>query len=144
MVDPAPLIRTEKLVEHACEIVAAMKLGDQQTQESFIREGLFLPLDDGTEIDRVLTEMLATPLHVATAALESVLAFDGIGMASRCKVPALHIAAALPLNPHHQMERLLEGVVSAQTVGAGHFSQLLVPIQVNDMINRFAQHHVWS
>ena len=65
-------------------------------------------------------------------------------MAARCKVPTLHIGAAVPINPLAQIEELIDGVVSGQTVGAGHFHQLLVPTQVNDMIEMFARVYVWK
>ena len=42
------------------------------------------------------------------------------------------------------MAEHLKGVVNAQTVGAGHFNQLLVPVQVNDMIDRFAETYVFQ
>ena len=64
-------------------------------------------------------------------------------MAARCRVPVLHIGAAHPINPMTQVEGLIEGAVSGQTVGAGHFHQLLVPTQVNDMIEQFARVYVW-
>ena len=65
-------------------------------------------------------------------------------MAARCKVPTLHIGAAVPMNPISQMEGLIEGIKSGQTVGTGHFPQLLVPVQVNDMIEQFARLFVWQ
>ena len=61
-----------------------------------------------------------------------------------CSVPALHVAAKPPLNPQALIAEHLKGVVNAQTVGAGHFNQLLVPVQVNDMIDRFAETYVFQ
>ena len=143
MVDPAPMELSEELAQLLDDVVGAMKAGDQTQQGAFISERLFLPTDDADEKQRVRAEMLATPVHVAIAAMASIRAFDGAGVASRCRVPAMHIAAAVPLTPHARMEGMLEGVVSAQTVGAGHFNQLLVPVQVNDMVEQFARLHVW-
>ena len=48
------------------------------------------------------------------------------------------------MNPISQMEGLIEGIKSGQTVGTGHFPQLLVPVQVNDMIEQFARLFVWQ
>jgi pimeloyl-ACP methyl ester carboxylesterase len=144
MVDPAPLIWTDEFAQGVDAVVAAMKVGDQGPRRDFISEALFLPTDDVAVKEKTLADMLGTPVHVAVAAMESVRAFDGPGMASRCKVPTLHIGAAIPLNPLAQLEGLIEGAVSGQTVGAGHLHQLLVPVQVNDMIERFARIYVWK
>ncbi len=144
MLDPAPLVRTEEFARVLDAVVVAMKEGDQGPRRDFIGERLFLPTDDGAVKEKVLADMLGTPVHVAAAAMESVWALDGPGMASRCKVPTLHIGAAAPINPLAQLEGLIEGAVSGQTVGAGHFHQLLVPVQVNDMIEQFARVHVWN
>lgn len=144
MVDPAPLVWTKESAQSINAVVAAMKEGDQGPRRDFISERLFLPTDDAAVKETVLADMLGTPVHVAIAAMESVRAFDGPGIASRCKVPTLHIGAAAPLNPLAQLEGLIEGAVSGQTVGAGHLHQLLVPAQVNDMIEQFARVHVWS
>lgn len=144
MVDPAPFVWTDDTKQMIDQIVESMRKGDQGPRREFVENVLFLPSDDGAVKEKVLADMLGTPVHVAIAAMESVRVFDGPGMASRCKVPTLHIGAAVPLNPLAQVEELLDGVVSGQTVGAGHLHQLLVPTQVNDMIERFASIYVWK
>ena len=59
-----------------------------------------------------------------------------------CRVPALHLAAAVPLNPPHLMSQWLPTVINGWTVGAGHFNQLEVPDQVNSMIECFMRRYV--
>jgi pimeloyl-ACP methyl ester carboxylesterase len=144
MVDPAPLVWTDDTKQRIDQIVESMLKGDQGPRREFVENVLFSPYDDVTVKEKVLADMLATPVHVAVAALKSVQEFDGRQMAAKCRVPALHIAAATPINPLAQVEELLDGVVSGQTVGAGHLHQLLVPTQVNDMIERFARIYVWK
>jgi pimeloyl-ACP methyl ester carboxylesterase len=141
MVDPGPLVCSDEFAHGADAVVEAMKRGDQGPQRDCISD-FFLPTDDMAVKEKTIADMLSTPLHVAVPAWES--AFDGRAMAARCKVPTLHIGAAVPLNPMAQMEELIEGVVSGQTVGAGHLLQLLVPTQVNDMIEQFARVYVWN
>ena len=91
--------------------------------------------------------MLAGPPHVAANAMRGALEFDGRAMAAQCKVPALHLAATQPgtpqpRNPPHLMSEWLPNVVNGWTVGAGHFSQLEVPDQVNAMIEAFLRHYI--
>jgi pimeloyl-ACP methyl ester carboxylesterase len=86
--------------------------------------------------------MMAAPGAIAANAMKGILAFDGPAIAARCKVPALHLAATPPLNPPHLMSQWLPTVVNGWTVGAGHFSQLEVPDQLNSMIEGFLRHHV--
>jgi hypothetical protein len=58
-------------------------------------------------------------------------------MAAEVAVPALFIASSLPwLNPQRVHEVCPTWFVG-RTVGAGHFHHLLVPDQVNAMIERF-------
>jgi pimeloyl-ACP methyl ester carboxylesterase len=59
-------------------------------------------------------------------------------------VPALHLAAASPLNPPHLMSQWLPNVVHGWTVGAGHFNQLEAPDQVNGMLENFVRHYVFA
>jgi pimeloyl-ACP methyl ester carboxylesterase len=74
--------------------------------------------------------------------MRGILAFDGPAAAAQCRVPALHLAAASPLNPPHLMSQWLPTVVNGWTVGAGHFNQLEAPEQVNLMVEAFVRHHV--
>jgi pimeloyl-ACP methyl ester carboxylesterase len=144
MVDPASLVRKPATVATRVAMLEAMKAGDQGPQRDFIDRTMFLPSDDPQRKEQIIADMLATPVNVAVAAMESIHAFDGPAVAARCLVPSLHIGAARPLNPMNTFEQHLGGVVSGQTVGAGHFNQILVPAQVNDMIERFATIHVWT
>jgi pimeloyl-ACP methyl ester carboxylesterase len=67
-----------------------------------------------------------------------VLAFDSLAAAQRCPVPGLLVLAARPsfLDPA-ALATLPEHWQVAQVVGSGHFVQLVVPDQVNAMIDRF-------
>ena len=85
---------------------------------------------------------LAAPAYVAANAARGGLEFDALSAAAACKVPALHLAAAPPLNPPHLMSEWLPKVVNGWTVGAGHFNPLQVPDQVNAMIEGFLSHYV--
>jgi len=142
MVDPAPFVFPPELRAGIEAMVAAIEAGNQEPSRQFIANHLFLPTSDRKLVEDVLAVMLAAPRHVAASAMRGILAFDGPAVAAQCKVPALHLAATPPLNPPHLMSQWLPTVVHGWTVGAGHFSQLEVPDQVNAMIEGFLRHHV--
>ena len=141
MVDPAPLVFPDQTKAAVGAMLSALEDGDRGPQRAFV-ESMFLPTDDAVTRDRVVADMCAAPAHVTIACMRAIVDFDGLAVAAACSVPALHIAAASALNSQATMAEHLKGVVNAQTVGAGHFNQLLAPVQVNDMIDRFAEAYV--
>jgi pimeloyl-ACP methyl ester carboxylesterase len=142
MVDPAPLTFPPELRAGVEAMVNAIEAGDQGPRRQFIENHLFLPTSDRALVKRVADQMCSAPDHVAAAAMRGILAFDGVGTAARCKVPALHIAATPPLNPPHLMSQWMPTVVNGMTVGAGHFNQLEAAPQMNAMIEAFMRHHM--
>lgn len=142
MVDPAPFVFPPELKAGVEGMVAAIEAGNQEPRRQFIANNLFMPTSDKGLVDRVLKVMMASPTHVAAGAMKGILGFDGPGVAARCKVPALHLAAQPPLNPPQLMSQWLPNVVNGWTVGAGHFNMMEAPEQVNAMIEGFLRHHV--
>jgi hypothetical protein len=57
--------------------------------------------------------------------------------AAACRVPALLISSGTPLSDLSRFQEFTPQLVTGQTVGAGHSITLLVPEQVNAMIERF-------
>jgi pimeloyl-ACP methyl ester carboxylesterase len=72
-----------------------------------------------------------------TGAWEGLVTFDGEVALRACSAPVLVIEAATPNNRRSELLELLPSITVGQTVGAGHFNQLVVPDQVNSMIERF-------
>ncbi len=144
MVDPAPLVFPDESRAALGVMLTALEAGDHGPRRTLIAESLFLPTDDAATRDRVVGEMCAAPTHVAIACMRAIVDFDGPSAAAGCSVPTLHIAAVPPQNSQALMAAHLKGVVNAQTVGVGHFNQLLAPVQVNDMIYRFAETYVFQ
>ena len=147
MVDPAPFVFSPERLASAEAVVAAIEIGNQEPQRQYIINCMFLPTSDRQLVEFVMELMLAGPPHVAANAMRGALEFDGRAMAAQCKVPALHLAATQPgtpqpRNPPHLMSEWLPNVVNGWTVGAGHFSQLEVPDQVNAMIEAFLRHYI--
>lgn len=99
--------------------------------------GMFLPQSDPALRARVTDEMLSTPRHVMASAWEQLRMVNGGDDARACRVPALFVNAS-PWRPElARLRELCPQVVIGQTVGAGHFTMLEVPEQVNAMIERF-------
>jgi len=142
MVDPAPLRRSPDREVAITMLIEQLDAGKQELQERMITEFFFLRKSDSALVARVRDLMLATPTHVAAAAMRGILGFNGVALAARVTAPALHIAATPPLNQPQQMTEWLPDVVNGMTVGAGHFNQLEAPAQVTGMIEGFLRHHV--
>jgi pimeloyl-ACP methyl ester carboxylesterase len=123
-------------------IADAAEAGNQQPRREFIANALFLPTSPADLKARIADEMCSAPAHVAANAIRGMLSYDAVAQATKVSVPALHIAAARPLNPPHLMVEWLPQVVNGWTVGAGHFNMLEAPNQVNDMIKRFVDQFV--
>jgi pimeloyl-ACP methyl ester carboxylesterase len=142
MLDPSPFVLSPDLRAGFEGMAAAIDAGNREPQRQFIANTLFLPTSERALIETTVNVMSAAPGHVAADALRGILAFDGVAAAARCKVPALHLAAGFAWNPPHVMSEWLPGVVNGVAVGAGHFSQLEVPDQINGMIASFVRHYV--
>jgi pimeloyl-ACP methyl ester carboxylesterase len=138
MVDSAPIVVAPELRPLLEGVVGGLAGPDHEvTRRTFVEQFLFLPTDDQDRKARITADMLTAPRHVALACMEAIGAFDGEAALAACKVPALHIAAANPINDAAALKALNPLVETAQTVGAGHFNQLEVPDQVNAMLERF-------
>jgi pimeloyl-ACP methyl ester carboxylesterase len=106
----------------------------------FVRARLLDPTDGADVIAEVESTMSATPAHVFQAMGEGVLDFDSLAAAQRCPVPGLLVLAGRPgfLDPA-ALDSLPDTWHVARVVGSGHFVQLVVPDQVNAMIDRYLE-----
>lgn len=100
-------------------------------------DGMFLPTDDAERRTWITERMLGRPPHVMASAWEELRRVDGAASAKACTVPVLHINAATYRPELARFRELCPQLVLGQTVGAGHFSMLEVPEQVNAMIEQF-------
>ncbi len=111
----------------------------REVQRAFVEGALFDPTDDPALRERVVREMTAVPQHVTASCIKNLVAYDWEAAARACTVPALNVVAARPIQDVQLTRELMPNLVHGQTVGAGHFLQLLVPEQLNAMIDRFLQ-----
>lgn len=142
MVDPAPLAWPAEFVTALQNVIDSSEAGNQQPRRDFIAGALFIPTSPADLKQRIVDEMCSAPTHVAADAMRGLLEYDGVAAAKKVKVPALHIAGTPPLNPPHKMTEWLPHVVNGWAVGGGHFNMLETPVQVNDMIEKFADQYV--
>ena len=107
------------------------------TLDGFVRARLVDPVDGEAFASEVAATMSAVPSHVFLSMADTVQQLTSADMAARCRLPALLVlsrqdfaepAAVAALGPNWHVGRV---------VGAGHFVQVVVPEQVNPMIDRF-------
>jgi pimeloyl-ACP methyl ester carboxylesterase len=132
------IVRPDWLAPEARQHAARLRGADYQEVQRRYAEEFFLPTDDAHLKARLIDNLSSLPLHVTLSAWEQHLLFwDGEEAAAACRVPALLISSATPLSDISRFQELTPQLVTGQTVGAGHFIPLLVPEQVNAMIERF-------
>jgi hypothetical protein len=127
--------------------IAQLKLlGDQLAGAAYIQTlqlaagALFIETDDPVRKAHVLAEVAKTSQHVAVPAFRNhLLDYDASRAARACRVPIAYIAASNLMADLGQFKQLCPQLVTAQTIGSGHFSPLEVPEQVNAMLERFVK-----
>jgi len=100
-------------------------------------ERFFLPTDPPAVKATFLASVAAVPQHVLSSTYTNWLAFDSASVAAACRAPALAVASAHPVTDLNHLRQLIPQLVTGQTVGSGHFIPLIVPAQVNAMLDRF-------
>lgn len=100
--------------------------------------GLFSPDDDPALTGWILDQAVLTQPHVTSSIWEeSILSWDDERALRRCRVPLLYIDAGTPNADLARAGELCPGLTLTRTVGSGHFSPLVVPEQVNAILERF-------
>ncbi|HVM63870.1 MAG TPA: alpha/beta hydrolase [Acidimicrobiales bacterium] len=111
--------------------------GYEATMTSMI-SAMFGPHDDPAVAKEIRAVMSTAPQQVAVDAITSVMGWAGADAVRACTVPVLTIAAeAGGFGDVSSLKATAPMLMTAQTVGAGHFNQVFVADQVNAMIDRF-------
>jgi pimeloyl-ACP methyl ester carboxylesterase len=105
----------------------------------FFLTRLFGPDDPPAIRERCIEEIKLVPTYASSAMQRTVVGFDAAVAAARCHVPALFILADKPFTDRDSLDRLGPNWRVGKVVGSGHFIQLVVPNQVNAMIDRFLE-----
>jgi pimeloyl-ACP methyl ester carboxylesterase len=109
-----------------------------QAFRGFAENAMFRPTDDPGLKTRVLDDMASLPQDVLASSLASYFEWTGESAASRVTAPTLLITAGDgPPSDVARFRELLPTLELGRATGAGHFLQLLVPDQVNAMIDGF-------
>ena len=108
-----------------------------EQSRNFLASRLFGPNDPSDLKARILDQMESVPQHVVEPMREAVLGFDAATAALACAIPSLFILANNPFTDAETVAGLGANWRIGKVVGAGHFVQLVVPDQVNAMIDRF-------
>ena len=109
---------------------------------------LCLPTDDETRKTELIASLPKAPQHVvASAFINHVTDYDGTVAAAGCQVPIAYIGSYLgsyigAANPNTDLIRfrsLTPHLLTAETLGSGHFPQLFVPDQINAILSTFVE-----
>lgn len=99
---------------------------------------LFIPQDDPTIRDGIMSRMAETPDHVALSAFKNhLLDYDPVPALSRSRLPLGYVGAANALADLGQILVHSPKLLTAKSLGSGHFSPIFVPDQINAMIETF-------
>ncbi len=104
---------------------------------AFVRDRLFEETDGEEVFEAVAAVMAAVPARIFLAMGAGVVGYDSWKVALACRVPALLIMAARPFVDIGALDELPDVWQYGWAVGAGHFLQMVVPDQVNPMIDRW-------
>ncbi len=103
----------------------------------YARYRMIDPSDDAAVAAELVERSARVPQDVYVPGVRSIVGVDVLATARAVTVPSLFIASSLPWIDPAEVHRQLPGWFVGRTVGAGHFHHLLVPEQVNAMVERF-------
>lgn len=124
------------------KLVQELRGPDYRTiQREYVGHALFIPPDDAATRERVLDAMGTAPRYMMIAAMEGLAAYDAAPVVHGLRVPTAFVAGnePIPRTDVATLRALLPDVWYAQTLGSGHFVQLMVPAQINSMLDRFLE-----
>jgi pimeloyl-ACP methyl ester carboxylesterase len=100
-------------------------------------EPLFLATDDPARKEQIIA-FVRSPQHVLASSFPNhITEYDASSAAAGCHVPIAYIGAQIPLVDMDRFRSLCPHLITAQTLGSGHFAPMLVPDQINAMLARF-------
>jgi pimeloyl-ACP methyl ester carboxylesterase len=132
------LLAGDDRAEVVRDLVAGLRGSDPGSALRRYFETLFGPYDDPGLKSWILDQALLTQPHVTSSLWEeSVLSWDDEAALRTCQVPFLYIDAGTPNADLARASELYPALMTARTIGSGHFSPVVVPEQVNAILDRF-------
>lgn len=120
---------------------AALRSGDAAlyaaTLDAFVRARLVDPVDGDAFATEIAQLMATVPSHVFLSMSDTVQQLQSAETAARSTLPALLVLSRQDFAAPEAVAALGPNWHVGRVVGAGHFVQVVVPDQVNAMIDRF-------
>lgn len=133
------LFPSAEVRDHARMLAGALNSADHPAVLPGIMDMLFSPTDSEHVRSKFAKSFTATPKHVLIAALLGHVADEGLQRLSLgCTCPIVYIGADAPLTDRASLVDKYPLMRVEQTTGAGHFSPLLVPGQINAILQDIA------
>jgi hypothetical protein len=111
--------------------------GSRQLFEA-LSSGLFLPSDNPDIKREILDQCADTSWHVLTSTFNlALLGNTSLSDLKELAIPAAYISAHGLPTEIWRVENINPRVITGKTVGAGHFSTLMAPEQINAMLRTF-------
>jgi hypothetical protein len=124
-------------------MVEALRGPDYRAAYQQVLLAICLPDDDETRRAQLIASLPKAPQHVVASTFRNHLTdYDVTPAAAGCRVPIAYIGAAIALADLIQFRSLTPHLLTAQTLGSGHFSPLFVPDQINAMLSTFGNSQV--
>ncbi len=99
-----------------------------------------LTTDEARRKTQLISSLPKAPRHVLASTLANHLTkYDAFWAAGACRGPVAYIGSAVLTADLARLRKLIPQLVTAQTLGSGHFSPLFVPDQINEMLSTFLQ-----
>jgi pimeloyl-ACP methyl ester carboxylesterase len=131
------LFAPEAKIDFLRAVLDGLRTDDYQAILRRAAAKLFISTDDPARKEWILTSMAKTSWHVLVSAFQHMIAHDAAWAVKACSMPLAYIGAACPLGDVEKLKAECPNIMTAQTLGAGHFSILEVPDQINSMIAQF-------
>jgi pimeloyl-ACP methyl ester carboxylesterase len=143
LLDPVPIVPLQPFRAGLAGLVEALQgPGYVDALRAFAEQRHFRETDDPQLRSRLVQDMCAVPQQVLVGVFTSILGWDAEHVSARVEAPVLQIVqgGSMPADLARARE-VLPSLELGQTVGAGHWAHLIVPDQVNAMIERFLANH---
>jgi len=102
----------------------------------YIAARMFGPFDPPEVRERIAREVAALPAHMPAALMRDGISSDFSDHLAVGKYPLLFVHAQVPADLE-RLRQLRPDAIVASVAGSGHFLTLIVPDQVNAMLDRF-------
>ncbi|MGZ4304659.1 MAG: alpha/beta fold hydrolase [Solirubrobacteraceae bacterium] len=138
LIDPPLLTRGDR-AEIVRDLVAGLRGRDPESAlRAYFASRFFGPYDNAATRSWILDQTVLTEPHVTSSLWEeSLVSWDDEAALRECRVPLLYIDAGTPNADLARAVKLCPELMIAKTIGSGHFSPLMIPEQVNAVLERF-------